>query len=227
LPWSTPAQALYSFTRLHHPERLDLTHAQLGVLDDDPSTWPKDLRLRGCTYDALRERNRVDAKQRRGWLRLDPDGYAPQPYEQLAKVYKQAGREEDARLIGLWKQRARHGTLSWPSKALGLLLDALVGYGYRTWRGEVWLLAFEMVGWWVFDLAYPAHLTPSKPSAERPPFHSALYALDLLLPIGDLNYQGSWIAEDWARLLWLIWILAGWVLTIAVLAALSGVLKRD
>jgi hypothetical protein len=49
----------------------------------------------------------------------------------------------------------------------------------------------------------------------------------LLLPIGDLSYQGAWVAHGWARWCWLGWILAGWVLTTAVLTGLAGLIKRD
>jgi hypothetical protein len=54
-----------------------------------------------------------------------------------------------------------------------------------------------------------------------------LYALDLLPPFDDLGYQGSWIASGWARWFYLAWNLAGWVLITAVIAALSGLIKRD
>jgi len=209
------------------PNAVNLTHAQLGVLDDDPATWPDRLQLRGCTYDALYERAPISAGQRMEWLRRDPDGYAPQPYEQLTAVYRRTGREEDARQVAIGKQRARRRTLPIPGKAGSLLLDVLVNYGYRPWLAGLWLLGFVGAGWWVFDLAHPAHLIAIKPPSERPAFHAGLYALDLLLPIGDLNYQGAWIAQGWARWCWLAWILVGWVLTVAVLAALSGILKRD
>lgn len=197
------------------------------MLNDDPATWPDQLQLRGCTYDALYERVPVSGGQRLDWLDRDPNGYAPQPYEQLTAAYRRAGREEDAREVAIGKQRARRRTLPIPGKARSLLLDVLVNYGYRPWLAGLWLLGLVRAGWWVFDLAYPAHLIASKPADQRPAFHAGLYALDLLLPIGDLNYQGAWIAQGWARWCWLAWILAGWVLTVAVLAAFSGILKRD
>jgi hypothetical protein len=209
------------------PRAINLTHAQLGVLEDDPATWPDQLQLRGCTYDSLHERSPVNSGQRMDWLRRDPDGYAPQPYDQLAAVYRRGGREEDARQVAIRKQRERRRTLPMPSKAGSLLLDVLVNYGYRPWLAGLWLLGLMRAGQWIFDLAYPSRLIATKPAGERPAFHSGLYALDLLLPIGDLNYQGAWIAQGWARWCWLAWIMAGWVLTIAFLAALSGILKRD
>jgi hypothetical protein len=157
----------------------------------------------------------------------DAHGYQPQPYEQLASVYRRAGREKDARTVAIAKQRARRSELGPPGKILSVLSDVLVGYGYRTWLAGVWLLVLVLVGWVLFDLAHPAYLVAPLPPWQRPSFHAGLYALDLLLPIGDLNYQGAWIARGWARGLWLGWILAGWVLTTAVLAALASGLKRD
>lgn len=208
------------------PERVSLLHAQVAVLHDDPASWPGHVNLRGFAYDALYEQSTVSARQRLGWLGRDPGGYAPQPYEQLIAVYRRAGRDQDARIVAIAKQRVRRHTLPLPGKAWSLLLDALVGFGYRTWLAGVWLLGFVLAGWWLFDRAHPADLVASKPPGERPLFNGGLYALDLLLPTGDLDYQGAWIARGWARGFWLGWILAGWVPT-AVVAALAGILKRD
>jgi hypothetical protein len=209
------------------PELVDLIHARVDALSDDPSSWPRQAYLHGFTYDALYEQPPVSAHQRLAWIRHDPDGYDPQPYEQLVAVYRRAGRDQDARTIAIAKQRARRRALPLPARAWSLLLDLLVGYGYRTWLAALWLLGFLIAGWVVFDLAHPAYLIAPRPPGERPLFHAGLYTLDLLLPIGDLNYQGAWIAHGWARGFWLGWILAGWVLTTAVVAALAGVLKRD
>jgi hypothetical protein len=51
--------------------------------------------------------------------------------------------------------------------------------------------------------------------------------LDVLLPVVDLGQQTAWTPNGVAR--WFTWasILAGWVLTTAVVAALSGLLKGD
>jgi hypothetical protein len=95
------------------------------------------------------------------------------------------------------------------------------------WLAIAWLLALVGVGWWRFDQAHPAHLVAAKPPGQRPWFHAGIYALDLLLPFADLGYQGAWIATGPARWLFLEWKLAGWVLTTAVVAALTGLLKRD
>jgi hypothetical protein len=209
------------------PSWVNLIHAQVGELTDDAASWPDRVNLRGFAYDAVYEQPTASARQRLAWLGRDSGGYAPQPYEQLIAVYHRAGRDQDARTVAIAKQRVRRRTLPLARKVWSLLLDVLVGYGYRTWLAGVWLLGFVLAGWWIFDQAHPAHLIAPEPPGERPLFHAGLYALDLLLPIGDLNYQGAWIARGWARGFWLGWILAGWVLTTAVLAALAGILKRD
>jgi hypothetical protein len=56
------------------------------VLADDRATWPDKLHLVGFTDDALHKTPTVSAKPRLSWLRRDPGGYAPQPYEQLVPL---------------------------------------------------------------------------------------------------------------------------------------------
>jgi hypothetical protein len=71
------------------PGCVDLTHAQVGVLADDPASWPAQIRLRGFTYDALHEHSTISASERlHDWVSRDLDGYIPEPFEQLAAVYR-------------------------------------------------------------------------------------------------------------------------------------------
>jgi hypothetical protein len=185
------------------------------------------LRLSGLSYDTLTAKPEVNVPARLGWLRRDPDGYSPQPYEQLAATYRRAGQDENARKVAIAKQRDRRQTLNWPAKVWNSLMYWTVGYGYQTWKAGVWLLVLVGLGWWVFNLLHPAYLVAPKPPRERPSFHAGLYSLDLLLPFADLGYQSAWIANGWARVPFLVWNLAGWVLITAVVAALSGLIKRD
>jgi uncharacterized protein YjbI with pentapeptide repeats len=209
------------------PSRVDLRQAKVGVLHDDQATWPEGLRLVGFTYDELAERRPTSAKERLGWLRRDLDGYSPQPYEQLAAIYRRAGREEDARRVAIAKQRQRRLELSWPARLWSLLLGALVGHGYRTWYAVGWLLLWLAVGTLIYQQVYPGQMRPATPGAPGPAFQPIIYARDVLLPVADLDQQAHWIPEGLAR--WWTWasILAGWVLTTAVVAALTGLLKRE
>src|SRR4029453_15925776 len=125
------------------------------------------------------ERRPVSGRQRLGWLARNPRGYSPQPYEQLAAVSRRAGRDQDARTVAIAKQRARRRTHGWPEKLWSVLLDGLVGYGYRTWLAGVWLLGFWLVGWVVFDRAHTHHeLVLAKPGEVHPGFQGAGYGLD-------------------------------------------------
>jgi adhesin HecA-like repeat protein len=210
------------------PDLVDCTHAQVGALVDEPTSWPRRARLDGFVYDALYEDPSVSAGQRLGWLARDPDGYRPQPYEQLAAVYRRAGRDQDARTVAIAKQRERRATLGRAEQLWSWLLDGLVGYGYRTWRAGVWLVGWWLLGWVVFDHAH-AHqgLVVAKPGEAHPGFQGAVYALDTLLPVVDLRQQEVWIPRGWVQWWEVASILAGWVLTTAVVAALTGLLKRD
>jgi hypothetical protein len=60
-----------------------------------------------------------------------------------------------------------------------------------------------------------------------PVFQPWIYSLDVLLPVVNLHQEEFWIPQGVVR--WWAWlaILAGWLLTTVVVAALSGLLKKD
>ena len=78
------------------------------------------LRLEGFVYQAI---NADDATvgDRLGWLHRHPGRFLPQPYEQLAGVYRREGNEQAARTVAIAKQRARRadipGWRHWPTPA--------------------------------------------------------------------------------------------------------------
>jgi adhesin HecA-like repeat protein len=203
---------------------VSLTNARIGSFHDDQESWPARLRLRGFVYDTL-ENDQVSVRARVRWLRRHEGGYTPQVYEQLAAAYRRDGRDEEARRVLIAKQWRRRGWLNpW-----NWLLYATVGYGYRTWLAGLWLLILLGVGTRALDQAYQVQLLApanDQPS-QQPTFHPLTFALDLLLPIVNLGQEGAWIARGWAeRWTWGL-VLAGWVLTTAVVAGLTGVLNRD
>jgi hypothetical protein len=199
---------------------VDLTNARIGSFDDDRETWPTVLRLRGCAYETL-ENDRIGVRDRLRWLKRDPDGYLPQTYDQLAAAYRRAGRTEAARTVGVAKQRHRRSVLS----PLNWLLYLTVGYGYRTWLAGFWLVALVIVGTPVFGRAESHHLMRAGPNP--PEFHPVAYTLDTLVPIIDLGQQKAWTVGGWA--LYCSWVLtvAGWGLTTAAVAGLTGIFQRD
>ena len=200
---------------------IDLTNARVGVLDDDQEGWPAVLYLWGFTYDSF-ENDGISARARLQWLKRNPGRFSPQLYDQLAATYRRAGDDPAARKVAIakqWRRRRARNPLNW-------LWYATVGYGYRTWLAGIWLASFAGLGTWVFSSAYPAHMTAL--STHPPTFHAAAYALDLLLPVIGLGQKSAWQPQGSAMLYW-SWALtaAGWVLTTAVVAGLTGILKRD
>jgi hypothetical protein len=206
---------------------VSLINVRVGTCYDSKATWPERLYLNGFVYDKLQAVPEVGTDDRLAWLERDQDGYIPQLYEQLATVYRNAGDEEAARRVAIAKLHRRQQTLNWPGKLWNSTLHWLVGYGYRTWQAVVWLLVLLVVGTIAFAAAHPVQLTPAKTPEELPAFNPAIYTLDVLLPIVDLDQQNAWLPHGMAR--WVAWglILAGWVLTTAVVAGLTGLLKRD
>ncbi|SEG76550.1 hypothetical protein SAMN04489712_111177 [Thermomonospora echinospora] len=203
---------------------VNLTDARVGVFEDDLATWPATIRLRGFVYDTLAN-DGADVRERLRRLSRQPGGYTPRVYDQLASAYRRAGREEAARQVAIAKQWHRRTVLGPAGKLANWLLYLTVGYGYRTRLAAVWLAGLLAMGTWVFAQAHPRHMTRADPNG--PAFHAAAYTLDVLLPIIDLGQQKAWqphgAATYWS---WAL-IAAGWVLTTAVVAGLTGVVKRD
>ncbi len=196
---------------------VDLRHARLGLLRDDPATWPDTLRLDGLTYDALTDIHGVD---RLRWLRRDPPGYLPQTYEQLAAAYRRQGREGDARAVLLARHRRRRESLPPALRAWGYLQDLTVGYGYLPTRAAAWLVALLVAGGVTFGLHHPQVVAGSNP----PGFNSVIYTLDLLIPVIDFGQQNAF--DPHGALAWLAYglIAAGWILATTIAAGISRTL---
>ena len=196
---------------------VNLVNAKVGSFLDDPASWPLTMRLRGFVYDTL-DNDQASVRQRLDWISRDAGGYVPQVYDQLATAYRNAGREGEARRVAIAKQRRRRNALN----PLNWLWYATVGYGYRTWLAGAWLVAFLAVGTWMFSRA---HMIAT--SAHPPAFHPFAYAVDVIVPIVGLGQKSAW--EPQGTALYWSWALtgAGWVLTTAVVAGLTGILKRD
>jgi hypothetical protein len=199
---------------------VDFTNARVGLFHDDQLTWPVELWLGGFTYETV-ENDQISVRDRLRWLTLHPGGYIPQTYDQLAAAYRRAGQVEAARKVGVAKQRRRRSVLS----PLNWLLYLTVGYGYRTWLAGVWLVALTAVGARVFARAHPHHMIQATPKA--PAFHALVYTLDVLLPVVDLGQEKAWVPQGWAQHWSWFFMAAGWFLTTAAVAGLTGIFKRD
>lgn len=203
---------------------LYLPQASVETLEDDPDTWPPEIRLNGFTYNAIRDPQvQPPVAQRLDWVNRDPHGYLPQPYEQLAAYYKRTGHDDDVRRVLLAKQRQRRNTLGPIGRGWGFLLDWAVGYGYTPWRAAIWLAILLAIGTTVFAI-HPPHALNGGPV---PPFNAFTYTLDLLIPITTFGLRNAYASTGAAQ--WLAYglIAAGWILTTAVVAGVTRVLRGN
>jgi hypothetical protein len=207
--------------------RVSFAFASVGVWIDDETVLDTPFLLHGLRYDGLHPLPPdVTAKQRIAWLDRDPDGYSPQPFSQLAAIYRAEGHDSAARRVLVASQtrrrRQRSGWCGWAGRAWSDLLRITVGYGYYPWLALLWLVLLIGVG------SVLVNLLPDKnfvKGADVPPFNSLLYTIDVLLPFIDLGY-GRWVAVGAAQVVTVVLVVLGWVLATAVIAAFAGVLRR-
>jgi hypothetical protein len=216
---------------------LNLAAARVGGWHDKKEIWekkPPNTRLSGFVYETIEGRD-AEGKEfavedrLRLWLPKG-DKYSPQPYEQLAEVYRRVGSEQ-ARIVAIGKQRARRdavrGWARWPSKVWSALLRWMIGYGYRPARALIPLTVLLIAGTVIFAVAYPGQLHPAKTGSEQPGFNSFRYTLDLLLPVANFKQRDAFVASGWIAWLSFVFTFVGWLLGAVVVAGLAGVFKRD
>lgn len=208
---------------------------KVRALCDDLDCWPegeKQLFLDRFHYDVILGGAPVDARQRLAWLEgiHHSNGFSPQPYEQLAKVLREMGHREDARVVLIEKERLQRKAQNpvWWRRVWNRVMRESAGYGYRPSLSLRYLAGLMLIGMLFFggaDLlgavkpnsARVWHLdewercvdNPNSPkwcylSSEKgksyPAFNPIIYSVDTLLPIVDLEMQGAWIPD--ARASW-------------------------
>jgi len=227
---------------------LNLEHAKVGVLVDLEASWPEkgNLLLDGFEYGALAGDNTPQtSKKRLEWLRLQPkDSFSLQPYEQLAKVFRNAGRESDAREVLIAKQEdLRHyGKLRWYSKAWNRILGITIGHGYKSGRVFYFIFYFLLLGSIMFCQANKLGVMKSvkEVSSGNPPFNSIIYSIDAFVPFLNLHqedywlpnaentypYDCKWCCQMFRGYLW-FHIAMGWVFSTLAALSLSGLIRKD
>jgi hypothetical protein len=203
--------------------QVDLRHARCAVLRDAPATWPAQIALDGLVYEAIDSSPAYLAvKDRLRWLTREPEGFRPQPYEQLAVLYRQLGSDSAARHVLLAKQRAQSRERRLHQRVVGRLLDWTVGYGYRPWRAATWLAVMLAIGTTAFTVRQPV-----PDGAVTREFDPLIYTLDLLLPISAFGLREDFAPVGSTR--WLAYGLtaAGWLLATALIAGVTRALRRD
>ena len=180
---------------------LNLRSAHIGVLRDEPTSWPTKgkLHLHGLVYDDIAKEASSDAKTRVEWLKLQEDEtYFPQPYEQLATVLKKNGQVVDARNVLVAKEKFRRakGALSLTDWLLYYVFGWWIGYGYRPlwalWPALIIIVLGALLFWCGEDQLAPTGGAPYSASnaggsSPYPTFNPIVYSLDTFIPIVDFH----------------------------------------
>ena len=217
---------------------VDLLNAEVGQLKDDPKSWPKkgDLFINGFTYDAFSHGAPKEADKRLEWIALQPNNpFSPQPYEQLAKVYRSMGFERDAKKVLIAKQEALrlYGDLGKFGKVWNWILGKSIGHGYKSWRLLLYgIIPLILLGWGVFWCADKCHVMQS--TKDNPSeFNAFVYSLDVFLPIVKLHQEEFWLPTagkpygSYFRLYLWFHIGLGWLLSTLFVVSLTGVVKKE
>ncbi|GHJ46379.1 hypothetical protein Cs7R123_37210 [Catellatospora sp. TT07R-123] len=209
------------------PGVTDLRQGTIGRLCVPAGALLNPMRLSGLTYTDLDPDPDPPVHLRLGWLRRDPDGYHPQPYEQLAAYYRTNGHDRQARIILLGKRRTQRRYSSGPlslagllRRIPGLLIDALAGYGYVPARAFACLLTAIAVGTFVFR---PTGATQPTDDLN---VNALLLAIDAIIPTSPFGLVGAAGLSGAAYLAAMVLQGFGFALSIAVLPALTRTLAR-
>jgi hypothetical protein len=226
--------------------KVDVSFAEVGQLWDGPHSWPTDgkTKLPGFTFQSLGGSTKV--KARSDWLR-NAKSYAPNVYEQLIRIYRRDGQEDDAQDIAIAteRERRRRGNLPLVRKLWSLFLDVSVSYGYRVHRVLYPILILGVVFSFLFNIAQDndimkpiaagSRATPPEPDTctpDYPCFVPPAYSFELLFPVVNLRQVSFWLpsaSTTWGLLLLVyVWmaIALGWALGIAVAAGIGHQLSQ-
>ncbi len=207
-------------------------NTEVGSLQDVPESRSKQLtrQLDGFVYQCLGGLSGEDktdmATRELSWFKEwlgENRPYSPGPYQQLAKVLKNAGYEKEATAIlfeGKKRQQKETKTLSlnW----LWLVLQRIfIGYGYYNFRVLGWFLILWGLG--VLTL----HLSGQDVQVVKDVYWGLCYSLDMLLPIIELHKPNYDIQlEGCVRVYFYVYKIFGYVLASFLIAGLSGLTKR-
>jgi hypothetical protein len=227
--------------------KLDLTRAHVGELRDDRGSWPAQDRLiiNGFTYDYLRRDGECDVDDRLEWIRRQP-GFSAQPYQQLARIYREAGQETEARKVLITQQRdlRRRGHLPPFAYAWNAFVGATIGHGYRAWRAALILPVLYVISVGLVHVtadhdqfnAVRAQagqtVSATQCRSDYPCLSSWAYPVDEVVPIINFHQGDYWqpdAHQNWGRALrdWLfVATVLGWAATTLLVVAFTGLAKN-
>ncbi|MBI5747906.1 MAG: hypothetical protein HZA00_02190 [Nitrospinae bacterium] len=234
--------------------RFNFSYMNVGQFVDDENSWPNqdNLILTGFEYKGFGGGNTpTEADKRIQWIRLqDKKYFSTQPYEQLAKVYRQIGHESDAREVMIAKQEdlRKYGKLSRKAKFWNWFLGETIGHGYKPLKAVGIIIVFLIFG--IFIFSWANNYSVMQPSKERvymskdfqekrsippeyPQFNPIMYSMDVFVPFLDLHQEDYWLPDAskpygfWFRIYFWLHILLGWVFSTLTAASLTGLIRKE
>jgi cytoskeletal protein CcmA (bactofilin family) len=204
---------------------LILRNARAETIPMLTDAWPAGFDVRGFSYRALREDpagSHHPATECRSdlfqcWFGKQKS-FSPQPYEQLALVFQNQGRDDDARAIRYAGQERERSESRGFRYAWLTTLNWAIGYGHYIEWALVWTIVLVGLGALVLGISGegPKHGLPVGIS----------YSFDMLLPViklRDAHYQID--LAGWPRYYFYVHKVAGFVLASFLVAGISGLTK--
>lgn len=223
---------------------LDLSRAKVSLLCDRKKDWEKDVPivLEGLEYRDIAAADARDGKEafpyrlrwlEKGtqWAREGEDeagqdeyaqvGFTPQPYQQLAEVYRSAGKDREARRVLHTMYRRHARASSWRQPFIRIwngAQDIFVGYGYRPDFTIAWIVGLAVAAALMFG-----HIGQHHTGIVQ----EILMSLGLLLPESAYNRIEPWhAAGTTSHVLAAFLVLCGLLLSATVIAAVARVIKE-
>lgn len=239
---------------------INLENAKVGNFEDDIESQKikkGTLRLSGFEYGKLEKLGTAD--KRLEWIRLQYSSdkekekknvFHAQPYDQLAKAYKEIGYESDAKdvLIAKHDDMLKYGRLNCLTEIKHRFLGLTTAHGYKPQRAISLLIGLVMLSSFIFSDA--DNRKSMRPAKERvymdekyekngelpydyPKFNSLVYAIDTALPFVDLHQEDYWLPDTneagltrYSYWLW-IHIALGWFFSLLGVSAVTGIIKKE
>jgi hypothetical protein len=160
---------------------------------------------------------------RRRWLASQKGDWSADPYDRTAAALARAGQAPTARAIAIEREVRRRKNSRLLDRPPSWLFGLLIGHGYRALYAVGWALLGVVLAYATLPHAAKSYT----PKADAPPFNAALYALDAFLPI-DLKYVANWTPNgDTASYITAATIALGWLVAALLIAAVTGLIRRD
>lgn len=212
--------------------QLDLSDVEVGVLDVPSKEGLRPAKLKGASFNRLESRSTTE--QLLEWIRMDPEGYSPQPYRQLADRYEAQGDPGSARQVRKQAEVDRIPSQRLVGRLWARSLQVTVGFGYSPELALLWAFGAVLLGslalsdlssgsLWVWAVPEPAGFQSDRPEQ---PFIPTIYSVDAMVP-GWSTTQSDWYPTTvWTGLVSAALNLVGAVLLTTVFAAVVRRVSR-